>query len=88
MKDERNVVGIQYVDFVPDGSDRKIEGYNFYFSDDFRDGKSIGFRTSKYWVPKGLCSGMKAELGKWEFDVSISSGSNKKVYVTGLRKLS
>lgn len=87
MIDVQDVVGIQYVDFVPDGSDRKIEGYNFYYSDKFRDDKSIGYRTSKYWVPKGLCSGMKAELGKWEFEVSISSGQNKKVYVTGIRKV-
>lgn len=85
MKDEKDIIGIQKIDFKPENSDNRIQGYKFYFLEESHDPNFIGKRCMSYWVSESLKGNQSFTCGKWEFDISIWSN---KVRINGLKKIS
>lgn len=84
MKDERDVIGIQKVDFVPEGSENRIKGYKFFYLEKFSsDPNFIGSRCYSYWVPEEL-KNFDFTLGKYEFDISVINGRAR---VHGIKRI-
>lgn len=83
MKDVKEIIGIQKVDFTPEGRSDPIQGYKMFFLEDSVDNFYVGKRCLSYWVPESLKNG-SFSVGTYEFDISISGGRAR---VTSVKKV-
>lgn len=84
VKDEKQIVGIQKIDFTPENQSSPIQGYKFFFLEPIPYPGCIGNSTQSYFVNAELLSGKTFKLGKWSFDLSVTG---RRVRILGLEYL-